>query len=307
MSKSTLVLACSIFLAFIPRAAASEPPKPVGGTTAGTPTNAIPGDVKVIEINDRRMSPFPDLKVSFSVPALQASAVFGERILVRAATDDTGRSLVPEGDSASAFVLGSGRRPEGEKPTPAVFRVSLASPSRSAKALRELSGDVELYVPGRDPAAVATVPNILPASGSPLADPTLRAYGIEIRVISKSAFDEELKGAKEQARQDAKKEGLPDSQVEESVSRVANDFPKVDPRFGPTLKVTDPEKRIAQWALVDGTGREVPILAFEQRGFTILTHSDTESSGPGWGLRVRLFTPGSIVRGTFSVKDLPLP
>ena len=307
MRKTTPVLSSILFLVFVLLAAGPAVAGWDRSDAAEVTPPASAGDVKLVEINDRRTSPFPELKVSFSVPSIGASEVFGQRVLVRSAADDTGRSLAPETASDTPFAVVSGSRPSTPKTSPAVFHVSLASPSRAAKLLTVLSGEVELYVPGKDPAAVVTIWKILPASGSPLADKLLEANGIEIRVISKSAFDAELNAAKEEARQKAKSEGLPDSQVEDAVAGAARDFPQIDQRFGPTLKVTDPKERIAHYSLVDATGREVPVFAWAQRGFTVITHSETETSGPGWGLRLRLFTPESVVRRAFSVRNVKLP
>ena len=263
----------------------------------------VPGGVTLADVHDRRATSFGGLTLSLVLPGVPSSELFGRKVLVRVAVDDKGRKL--ESRSAS-FQLNNEARKAQKKPKPAGFDVSLASPERSVKSLKEVSGEVELYLPGRDPAAVVTIPGFLSPSGSLAPNETLRAAGIEIKARTKGALDQEVAAAKEKVRQKATKEGRSKEEIEQAVSEVDWRVPRFEPKVQTLLKVKDPEKRIVLYYWVDPKGKEVNVLPMEQEGYVTLTHG-TDTPGPDWGLRVRLVTPKSLVKQAFTLRDVPLP
>ena len=80
-----------------------------------------------------------------------------------------------------------------------------------AKALKEVSGEIELFVPSRDPNGEARIERFPSLAGKPAAHPALRANGVEISFVSKAQLDAERKKAEEAETAKLKKEGYEDA------------------------------------------------------------------------------------------------
>ena len=152
-----------------------------------------------------------------------------------------------------------------------VLPVPLKLAPRKARSLAEVSGEIELYVPNADPGALVAVPELRAMAGKPVAVPSLAANGVEVAFASA-----------------AEAEALP---------------------AGPedvVLRVSDPKKRIEGFYFVDAEGTAWRTDQEARGGFLVLS-SQAEPPGPGWGLQVRLMTPGTLRRYRFALEDVPLP
>ncbi len=307
MRNPALAIALAIppvlLLALASAPAAAQPAPKGAAKVEKASAEAAPGAVKVAVVHDRRAASFANLTLTLVLPGIASSELFGQKVLVRNAVDDKGRKLdSPEG----TFAVNNEARVEQKKPKPAGFKVSLASPERSAKSLKEVSGEAELYLPGRDPAAVATIPGFLSPTASGAPNEALRVAGVEIKALTKAALDQEVAAAKEKVRQKATKDGLSKEEIEEAVSGVDGRVPRFEPKVQTLLRVKDPEKRIVLYTWVDPKGKEFNVFPMEQEGYVTLTHG-TDTPGPDWGLRVRLMTQKSLVKQAFTLRDVPLP
>lgn len=113
--------------------------------------------VRIREERKRGPAGAPACEIDIQLVGAKRSEIESARLLVRTAVDDLGTSLVLE--NASAAVL---EPLKGDDPgAPVVLPVPLKLAARKAVSLREVSGDIELYVPGGDPAAVAGNPRYL--------------------------------------------------------------------------------------------------------------------------------------------------
>jgi len=104
------------------------------------------------------------------------------RLRVAAAKDDTGRSLLPEEPEPS---------PWEESPAGPGLWIAVQSPARAASSV-SVSGTVELWTPGRDPAAEVTIPRGLARPGKPLAAPGLRDAGVVLTLAPRVAGPESV-------------------------------------------------------------------------------------------------------------------
>ena len=102
------------------------------------------------------------------------------RLRVAAARDDTGRSLVPDEPEPTVWE---------ESATGAGLWLRLASPARGAATVT-VTGTVELWMPGRDPAAEVRIPKALARPGKPLAAQGLRDAGLALRLAPRERTPE---------------------------------------------------------------------------------------------------------------------
>lgn len=308
MRPIPLALALALVIAAFPsegqaRGAAKKPAAAPAPSAAPTPLKAV-----LVEINDRRAESFPALTLTLSLPDFTAAEVGGQRVVVREAVDDTGASLVPEGAADARFE--ANEAPPTRKSAasePATIQLKLKSPSRSAKTLKTLSGEVELYVPGRDPTSSATIAKFASKVDQPLSDPALAANGVKVTVVSAKSLAARKKAAGEEARKKALKDGWDADMVKSEAESAEKQFLwNYDARYQTLLKVSDPKERVASYAYVDPQGKEAPVRDMEMEGYTLLTHG-TDAPGADWGLRVRLKTQKSQFRHSIALKDVPLP
>lgn len=283
------------------KAAAAKPAAPAAPKT--TPANA-----RIAQLQDRRSSGhFARCTLGIELPDIPAVEAKAARVVVKKAVDDLGTDLVPE-DAAEARLEETQRgmfAKPGDKTVTIVF-AEMKNPPRKAKALKEISGEIELYVPSRDPNGEAAFERILSLAGKPLVHPALKANGVEIAWLSDAQVAAERKKAEAAETAKLKKEGYTD---EESIKQLVDGALYSFPKGGEAqivLRVKDPKKAIQDLKLVDGEGNPAFAGKSEEAGFTVLEFWG-EKPKPDWGMKVRMQSDRSLVRHTFSFRDVPLP
>ena len=131
------------------------------------------------------------------------------RAFLKAATDDSGRSLLPKKPAEPSF---------SDLKFSSGLRLDLVSPPRGSRSVT-VSGTVELFAPKKDPAAVVKVPKALKKLDVPLDAPGLRAAKLQVTPLSEARYAEEQKKqespeAKERFRKQMKAEGMSDEEIE---------------------------------------------------------------------------------------------
>ena len=115
--------------------------------------------------------------IDIALGGAKRSEIAAARVLVLTAVDDLGVSLVPDGAANAPFAP----LPEGADPeAPVVLAVPMKVASRKATSLREVSGEIELYVPGANPSAPAAGPGLDPRR---LPPNTVRRYRFSLRDV----------------------------------------------------------------------------------------------------------------------------
>jgi len=235
---------------------------------APTPPPAPPLKLDFLGIREERVrggAGAPSCAVDVELAGTRRSEVEAARVTVRVAVDDLGTSLVPDGPAGLEPIR------DGALDAPVVLPVPLKLASRRATSNREVSGEIELYVPSADPAATVTIPRFRAEEGKPLALPALAANGIEI-----------------------------------AIQPLPQDDPQALDPDAVVLKVSDPRSRILGFFFVDPAGTAWATNR-ERRGDLAVVSSQAETPRPDWGLQVRLLTPSTLRRYRFALRDVPLP
>ncbi len=283
-------------------------PPALPGRAAAPDAPAPPTKAAVVSLGDIRGGDSSSrLEIELELPEYPAAEVSAARVLPRKAFDDTGRDLLPDEEKKSPLEPVAEGRPGGEdgKGAPAAVRVKLRNPARRAKALAEVSGEVELYLPGRDPNAVASIPGIAGQVGRQLESPALSAGGVKITMLSREQLEAEKKRLSEKRKEEARKHGVLGEMLESMASAFLQAFLSPDPG-DVVLKVEDPGDRIVRMRLLDASGADGTTGRMEQQGLVVLS-SSRAGPGPDWSLEVCLRTPKSMERRSFTLKDVPLP
>jgi hypothetical protein len=184
----------------------------------------------------------------------------------------------------------------------------MKNPPRKAKVLKEVAGEIELFIPSRDPNGEAKVEKLLTLAGKPLSHPALKANGVTISVLSAAQIAAERKKAEAAESARIRKEGTTDEDsIKSMVESALWSFPKGDGKTEKiVLKVSDPKKAIESMTTFDGAGQRVYAMPSEVAGFTVL-EAFNDKPKPDWSLVVAMRSEKSLVRHTFAFKDVPLP
>ncbi len=260
-------------------------------------------DVQVQYVNDRRTTgSFAQLGITLELPKLKSSEVGGSRIVIARATDDRGNDLVDH--EATPQLETNARLHMKESTAPANVTLNLKNPDRKAKTVKEVSGEIELFLPGRDPNSIADLTGFVPQSGKPMANKALKANGVEITFLTPKQID-----AEKQKRMDAKKKEYLDAGYEaEGVnSMVESEFESFASDENELLAIVkDPNQRIQDVAYIDGNGElQMASMRIEDGIARVSTWSGKPQAN--WKLRVTMQTPKNLVKYPFSITNVALP
>ena len=314
-ARNPLPLLFALALVAAPAAAQSKAkskPKPAAAAKTATPVpaKATPANAMLKTVQDRRSDGhFARCTLGIELPDIPAVEAKASRVVVMKAVDDLGTNLVRE-DAGEARLEPTQRgqfgKPKDGPAPPTIVFAELKNPPRKAKVLKEVSGEMELYVPSRDPNGEAAFPKILSMAGKPLGHPALKANGVEITVLSQDQIAGERKKAGDAERAKAKKEGITDEETVRSMVEYAVDsFPKGG-EGQIVLRVKDPKKAIQDFKMADGEGNPQFNGKSDEAGLTILEFWGDKPK-PDWTMKVLMQSDTSLVRHTFVFRDVPLP
>ena len=278
--------------------------------SAATALAQKPVDVTVQQVNDRRTNgSFAQLTLSLQLPKVKSAEVAASRVLVSSAVDDLGQSLVdPEQQEPQLETNMRGSMSgEGEKDTPVNISLTLKNPSRKATKIGQVRGEIELFMPSKDPNSVAEVPKFASFSGKSLTHKALKANGVEIALVSPAQIEAEKKRIGEAKRKEYKESGWEDGEDLENMIKSSLEYTlRLEPSDVP-VRIKDPNKRIQQIAYVDAKGevKQVMLRDGEEGIQTLSTWGDAPQ--PDWKLRVSLKTPKNLVRYPFALNNVALP
>jgi hypothetical protein len=267
--------------------------------------SAFAVDVSVSRVNDRRTGgSFSLLDISMELPKIKSVDVAASRVLVAAATDETGRDLIDHEMSEPSLETNHrvGNEPAA---TPVTVSVRLKNPDRKASKVSEVRGEIELFMPSKDPNSVAEVAKFLSFSGKPVAHKALKANGIEIAVVSPAQVAAEKKRLGDAKRKEYEGYGYEGENLDNAVSSYLEYVLRLEPS-DVVLRMKDPNNRIQEIVYVDAAGEIKRGSLRDDEGFKILT-TWGEAPQPDWKLRVSMRTPKNLVRHAFALKDVPLP
>jgi hypothetical protein len=185
------------------------------------------------------------------------------------------------------------------------LKLELRNPARKAKTVREVSGQVELFLPGRDPASVAKVDGFQSKMDRPAASPALKAAKAEVTVVSRKTYEAEKKKDAERRKKEAEGSGLGGAMVE-AFSALFEGFMGAVEENDVLVKVDDPGKKVFDVEVVDSKGAKLDGGGSMTIGsFRILKFSEKVPADAG--LKVYVLTPKSLVTTPFQLKNVALP
>jgi hypothetical protein len=256
--------------------------------------------VAVGDVTDRRRNDnfFNALEVELKLVGEGLEDAKGGRALVRSAVDDTGRNLIREDQPSQDF------EKSGQQGMPPL-KVSLKNPARKAAALKELSGQVEVFLPSRDAAAVTRVEKFLSRVDRPIASSGLKAAQANVTVISRKTYDAEKKKNEERRKAEASSAGV--------AGAMAQAFSALfDGMFGDIgendvlLQVEDKGKKVFSAEVLDAKGGPIDNQGSMKVGdFWILKYP--EKLPEDASLVIYVMTPKALVSAPFNLKGIPLP
>jgi hypothetical protein len=266
------------------------------------------GDLTVTQVNDRRGKSFSHLMIVVAMPSIKTSDVAASRVLLTSAVDDIGTNLLSsekQADLETNTLQKFGGDP-GEPPRSMTVSFEMSNPPRSAKVVKEVRGDIELYMPSRDSNSTATIQKFMTKGGKPVSDRALKSNGVDLAIISKDQFEAMRKAAMDKYRAEKKAGGLDGDDLDQSVKDFA-EYEYLKPDEGDVLvKLSDPNKRIQSIAYVTATGEQKQLRASEKNGITVLSMYG-EKPADDWSMRVSLMTPKTLVRVPLVLTNVPLP
>ena len=293
-SRSTPLPACAIALALIalPGRAAGQDLR----VTAGT-------------IEDRRTTGkfFGGLEIELKLTGDDLADAKAARVLLKKAVDESGRDLLPEKKGDEDFQKSSGSSGPN-------LKVNLKNPARGAGAIKEVSGDVELYAPSRDPAATVVVERLTSRMDKPVTSPALKAQNIAVRLVSPNVYradakkrEAEMDAEMEKHKEEVKKEAGDDKTAEalmglvKAFSGMMNDVGDNDV----ILQIEDEGGKLQDVEVVGKSGVIDTRGSMSSGGLKILQYS--EKLPPDAKLRFLLKTKKSLLKTPFTLTSVPLP
>lgn len=258
-------------------------------------------------IEDRRTTGkfFAGLEIELKLTGDDLADAKSARILLTKAVDETGRDLLPE------------QKPDGDFKSvgSSELKLALKNPARAAAAVKEIAGEVQLFVPTRDPAAVVTIDRALSRMDKPIDSPALKAQKITVRLVSPKVYladakkrDAEFDKEMEKHKEEVKKEAG-DDKTAEALMALVKGFAGMMNDVGENdviLEIGDDQKKILDVSFLRANGDAIDTSgSMSSGGVKILKFS--QKLPPDAKLKLLLHTRKSIVSAPFTLANVPLP
>lgn len=263
-------------------------------------------DAAVKMVQDRRNASFGQLHLTLELPSIASGDLASARVHVLSAVDDLGTSLLIEGADPGFETNISGQMGSAtDRKLPANVSVGLMNPPRAASKLAELRGEVDLFMPAKDPNGVASIAKFRAATGKPLAHKALKANGVEVTILADAQLEAARKKLSEEKRKELVGYGYEGESLEESVQQYSDSlFMLSESDF--VVSVKDPKKRIQEITVITPEGEPKRLMP-EEIGEYVKYSTWGDAIGSDWTLKISMQTPKNMMRYAFAVKDVELP
>ncbi len=248
-----------------------------------------------------------ELKLEGGTPA----DVKALRVKIQSARDNVGSVLnrpAPDGKPAEFVEFSPDRHPGPQ--------LRLASPSREASTV-DITGEVELFIPSRDPGTKQKFDGFLGKLDKPIASAALKATRVDITPLSTKAYKERQQAnrpTKDQIIAEGKKHGATEAEIKQALALMEafSSLNGADESSDRTvlLETRDPDGRVISIDVVGADGSELRVPSRSTSGArdVKLQKIDLAEKPPaGAALLVLIRTPRSIVTVPLSLKELALP
>lgn len=260
---------------------------------------------------------FNSLEVQLKIEGDALKGAKGIRIAVAKALDDSGKDLLKEEKEEKRF-----QEVDSTDQSELKIDVELKNTDRSAKVVREISGNLEIFSPQRDPKSIITVPGFLKLTGKTIPNPILKSAGVEVTVWTKEMFEARKKAEEEKLNKEMEaktKKAEQSGKLEDAVELLGEGLAKI---FGGmfdsfaqmeendiAFNVKDAGKKLISIEFEDENGKPI------ERGgrMTIggdprtMIYSFKEKLRMTTRIRLYVLTPRSVSAVPFKLANVPLP
>lgn len=278
---------------------------PLAGEGQTARRGALDVRVMVGEITDKRTTGqfFSECEVQLKVIGDAVAESLGVRtVRVRSAVDDTGRDLLrADEDKPSSDSVGDEPKGSVEK------KVTLKNPARSAKFIRLLEGEVELFQPTAANGGVVVDKKFMARPNQPLLLPALKKWNVQVTYFTKEGLEAKKKQLEQQQEAGTKDTG------EKFGKALAEAFGSIfsgmmdDSEDSLRFVIEDPDGRVAGLRFRDAKGKAIDV---HSRSSSRAFHSYSLEGGvppADTQLYVYLATPESLKVVPFKLENIPLP
>jgi hypothetical protein len=293
-SRSTAPTACAIALALLA----------VTGFATGQDLRVTAGTIE-----DRRTTGkfFGGLEIELKLTGDDLADARAARVSLKKAVDESGRDLLPEQKNEEDFRKSSGSGGPD-------LKISLKNPARGASAIKEVSGDVELFAPSRDPAATVVVDRLVSRMDKSVDSAALKAQKIGVRLVSPKVYRADAK--KREAEMDAEMEKhkdqinkeAGDDKTAEALMALVKGFAGMLNEVGDydvILQIQDEQGKILDVEVVGKSGVIDTRGSMSSGGLKILQFSEKLPADAK--LRFLLKTKKAVLSTPFTLTNVPLP
>lgn len=270
-------------------------------------------DVKVSAgtVEDQRFSDdrFGGLTIDLVFKGGALADVKAVRVRVKSARDDAGTVLYkPERDDKPRdFEEYSANRQPGPQ-------VHLSSPSRDASTV-DVAGEVELFLPGRDPNTKQRFERFLGALDKPIANAALKSAKVEITPLSAKDYkarQEKNRPKKEDIIAEGKKQGVSEAEIQQALSLMdaLGSLSEAPSENSVLVETKDPDGRIIAIDVVRSDGTELPAPSRSSSGgreLKMVKIELSEKPPADAALVVTLRTAKSLVTVPLDLRGVALP
>lgn len=260
--------------------------------------------VSVSEVRDSRTTGqfFAGLELKLKVMGDSLADARGLKINVKKAVDDTGRDLLKKDDDRRAEFV----KPDENSAGQAEMEVKLKNPSRKASTIKELSGELTIYSPGKDPNSVATLDSFMGQAGLKIKNSALKAAKVEVGIMTKKQFDE----FKEEQKKEAKaKEGAMVKEFGEAMAKAFGALFEGFMEIGENsviLNISDPDSKVVDLEFLDAAGASLRSGSSMRTG-DIRVFEFEKPMPADARLKIFLATSKAMSKTSFKVSGIALP
>jgi len=217
-----------------------------------TPAFAL--DVQIGELKDSRTTGqfFKGLEVQLKLVGDGFTDAKALRATVSSATDSTGQNLInSEETSQKEFKEISNFGGSSDN----TVTLKFLNPARKAESLKELKGEIELFIPKNDPQSTVTLAGSKNWAGKLIDHPALKNAGVELKILTAAQQQENAKKESEEKIALMKKEGAPQEMIDFAM-QMAGGFGGNDEN-SLTLSLKDPKNSLVSIEFVDASGQKI--------------------------------------------------
>lgn len=261
------------------------------------PVYATDVKVSVTEVKDQRSTGeyFNNLELKLKLIGDDSASIRGTKVLLNSASDDTGRNLLLAEEKKDHFEAFDGNR---------TIDLKFRNPARKAVVVKEITGELQLFMPDKDPASTVLVKGFMKTEGRPITDPALAKADISVSVLTKKEYESIKKEQEKKVKEAAKKEGLTGAMMSAVEALLGGFFQVGDNDL--IFKIDDPSKNLIDMDVIDVKDAKIQNHGSMKSGdVTVLSYEEAVPADA----RLRLFlkTQKSVVSVPLRLADIALP